>query len=460
MSHRILVVDDDRDMCEELARGLTALGHVVTTRQDADTAFAFLESNDVDVVLTDLNMRGPNGLELCHRVVANRPNVPVILITGFGSMDTAVRAIRAGAFDFLTKPFTTEQLAVAVDRALAVGQLRDEVRRLRQEVDSLVNPAGMIGSSPVMLSLFQMVSRVAKTDTTVLITGPSGAGKELVAQAIHRQSKRAKGPFVAINCAALPEALLESELFGHTKGAFTDARESRRGLFVEASSGTLFLDEFGELPLGVQAKLLRALEERKVRPVGASLEVAVDVRIIVATNRDLEALVEERKFREDLYYRVNVVHIDVPPLQARGGDVLLLAQAFAVRLGERHGKKIRGISEGAAEKILAYAWPGNVRELQNAIERAVALTRFETIALEDLPPKIRESRASSLVSGDATDLVSLEELERRYIRQVMDLVSWNKSEATRILGVDRSTLYRKLERYSLTPPAPKSSPPL
>jgi DNA-binding NtrC family response regulator len=343
---------------------------------------------------------------------------------------------------------------LSIERAIAHRALGEEIKRLREEVQHARPIEDMAGASPAMRDIADLISRVAETDATVLVTGESGSGKELVARAIHSRSRRAGGPLVTINCAAMPETLLESELFGHTKGAFTDAKSARRGLLLEASGGTLFLDELGEMPIGMQAKLLRALEERKVRPVGGSAEVEFDARIVTATNRDLEALVEEKRFREDLFYRVNVVHIEVPPLRSRGNDVLLLAQIFLERFSERHGKRVSGYHKEVAERLLAYSWPGNVRELQNSMERAVALARFEQLTVEDLPPKIRDYRPNRIVfeSDDPAELVTIDDLERRYIQRVMEAVGWNKANATRVLGIDRSTLYRKLERYGITQP--------
>ena len=455
-SKRILVVDDDLDMCKELARMLTRRGFTPVTQQSADDAYALVIAEEFDVVVTDVNMRGMNGLELCDRIVQNRRDLPVIVVTGFGSMEAAIASIRAGAFDFLTKPFNAEQLVLAIERAIRHRALEDEVRRLRRDAAERRDFGEIIGESPAMLAVFDMIARVAATDATVLVTAESGAGKELVARAVHRESRRANGPLVAINCAAMPEALLESELFGHAKGAFTDAKTARRGLFVEASGGTLFLDEVGEMPLGMQAKLLRALEERKVRPVGGSGEVSFDARIVTATNRDLESLVAEKLFREDLFYRINVVHIEIPPLRSRGNDVLLLAQAFVARFAQRHGKQITGFTAELAARLVAYSWPGNVRELQNSIERAVALARFEELTVEDLPPKIRDYTPSHVLvaAADPSELVTLEEVERRYVERVMEAVAWNKTEATKVLGIDRSTLYRKLERYRLVAPGP------
>jgi two-component system response regulator HydG len=300
--------------------------------------------------------------------------------------------------------------------------------------------------------LYDQLARIADSEASVLITGESGTGKELVAKALHRRSRRADKPFVAVNCAALPDTLLESELFGHAKGAFTDAQAARKGLFVQAEGGTLLFDEIGEMPLAMQAKLLRALEEGKVRPVGGETEVSFDARIIAATNRDLESAVEEGRFREDLFFRVNVIHIELPPLRSRGTDTLLLAQHFLEQFAARSGKEVVGLSKPVAERLLAYTWPGNVRELRNAVERAVALARYDKLAVEDLPEKIRDYQSSQVfVAGtDPAELVPLEEVERRYILHVLDSVDGNKTLAARTLGLDRKTLYRKLQQYGAT----------
>jgi two-component system response regulator HydG len=295
----------------------------------------------------------------------------------------------------------------------------------------------------------ELVERIADSDASVLITGESGTGKEVVARALHRGGRRKDGPFVAINCAALPETLLESELFGHERGAFTDARAARSGLFVQANGGTLFLDEIGELPLPLQPKLLRALQERVVRPLGGEREIPFDVRLVAATNRDLDTAVHDGRFREDLYFRVNVIHVPLPPLRARGGDILLLAQTFVGAYGARSGKQVTGLSPQAAERLLAYAWPGNVRELENCIERAIALAQHDQILPDDLPEKIRDYRRSHVLvaSDDPAELVPLEEVERRYILRVLEAVGGNKSQAAQVLGLGRKTLYRKLEEY-------------
>jgi two-component system response regulator HydG len=308
-----------------------------------------------------------------------------------------------------------------------------------------------VGQSAAIRKVYDLVERVAESDVSVLITGESGTGKEVIAQALHRRSRRSHGPFVAINCTAMAESLLESELFGHVRGAFTDAREARTGLFAQAKGGTLFLDEIGDMPVTLQPKILRALQERRIRPVGGNAELPVDVRILAATNRDLEAAIEEKRFREDLYFRLNVIQIPLPPLRSRAGDVLPLAQHHLEAFAERAGKPIKGIAPAAAATLAAYAWPGNVRELQNCIERAVALARFEQIVVDDLPEKIRNYRPSHvLVAGDdPAELAPMEEVERRYIVRVLEAVRGNKAAAARILGFERKTLYRKLERWGL-----------
>jgi two-component system, NtrC family, response regulator AtoC len=446
---RILVVDDEADMCETIAADLSARGFQVTWRTSPEEAFLLLAQQEFDVVVTDLQMPGMSGVQLCERIVQNRPDIPVIVITAFGSMDTAIASIRAGAYDFLPKPFPFEQLAVTAERALRYRALQQEVRRLRLAVAETRSFQDLVGESPRMRELYDLVDRVAQTDSSVLVQGESGTGKELVARALHRRSARSEGPFVAINCAAMPEGLFESELFGHVKGAFTDARADRQGLFLQADGGTIFLDEVGELSPPLQSKLLRAIQERTIRPVGGDTEHPFDARIVAASNRDLETAIEEGRFREDLYFRLNVIKIAVPPLRARGTDVLVLAQHFLEHFAGRADRPVTGISAEAADKLSSYFWPGNVRELQNCIERAVALARYEKIVVEDLPEKIRDYQTSHVLiaSDDPADLVPMEEVERRYVLRVMSSVDGNKSQAAKILGYDRKTLYRRLERY-------------
>ena len=449
MNARVLIVDDERNMCELLEADLSTRGFDVTWRTSAAEALEVLAEAEFDVVLTDLKMPEIDGLELCGRIVANRPDVPVIVMTAFGSMETAIAAIRAGAYDFVTKPFEMDILALTLERAVKHGRLQDQVKVLSEAVKRAEGFGDLLGTSPAMQKLYDQLSRMADSETSILITGESGTGKEVVARSIHEQSSRRDGPFVVVNCAALPDTLLESELFGHAKGAFTDARTDRKGLFVQAERGTLFLDEIGEMPMTMQPKLLRALEENKIRPVGSEGEIATDVRIVTATNRDLETAIEEKRFREDLFYRINVFQVELPPLRARGTDVLLLSQHFVELFAAGSKREVVGISPAAAEKLVAYRWPGNVRELRNVIERAVALTRFDKLAVEDLPDKIRDYRSSQVYLGgsDPSELVPMEEMERRYILQVLDAVDGNKTVAAKTLGLDRKTLYRKLSQY-------------
>ena len=448
---RVLIVDDELEMGRMLVDGLRAKTYDASHCPSADEAFSLVMEGKVDLVATDLRMRGMNGIELCQRIAVNRPDVPVVVMTGFGTLDTAIETIRAGAFDFLTKPFGIDALVLVVERAISQRNLREEVKRLRIATHAHEPLEGLLGDSAPMQSVTELVHRVAESDTTTLVTGETGTGKELVARAIHNRSKRREGPFIAINCGAMPASLLESELFGHVKGAFTDARDNRTGLFVEANGGTLLLDEVGEMPLSMQVKLLRALETRTVRVVGSNVERPFDVRVVAATNRDLESAVEEQAFREDLLYRLNVIQVALPPLRARGNDVLALAQHFLHRFAQRGRKNVTGFLAAVAEKLLAYAWPGNVRELQNAMERAVALAEHEQIVVDDLPEKIRDYQPSHFLvtANDPEELVSMEEVERRYALRVLEAVGGNKSLATRILGWDRKTLYRRLERWGI-----------
>ena len=447
-SSGVLVVDDDREMCELAEASLAPRGYPVVWRSSSEEALAELETRDLAVLLADIHMDGMSGIELCREALAKRPDLLVIVMTGFGSLEHAVAAMRAGAYDFITKPVSMDAVALAVDRAMRHHAMSEELRRLRRRVETHELP-NMVGSSACMRRVAEVVDQVAESDTNVLITGESGTGKELVARALHERSGR-RGPFLAINCAAVPENLLESELFGHARGAFTDARSSRTGLFVEANQGTLFLDEIAEMPLGMQSKLLRALQERTVRPLGTAQEIPFDARIITASNRDIDKEVEEKRFRDDLYYRVNVVRIEVPPLRARGNDVLVLAQYFLERAAARSGKPVTRIGRLVAEQLASYDWPGNVRELENCMERAVALARFDEVTGEDLPAKIRDFQPTevAVLGDDPSELPPMDLVEERYVRRVLAAVGGNKTLAARILGFDRRTLYRKLARYN------------
>ena len=442
----VLVVDDDKEMCELVEAGLRQRNYSVTWRLTPVEALELLDHEDFAVLLVDVHMDGMGGLDLCRAALAKRPDLVAVVMTGFGTMEHAIGAMRAGAYDFITKPVSMDALALTIDRAAHYRAMSDELRRLRRRVVMHELP-NVIGSSGPMQRVADVVGRVAETTTNVLITGESGTGKELVARALHERSGR-RGPFLAINCAAVPENLLESELFGHARGAFTDARSARAGLFAEADQGTLFLDEIGELPLGMQPKILRALQERKARPIGSTQEVPFDVRIIAATNRDLEHEVEQKRFREDLYYRINVVRIDVPPLRVRGNDVLVLAQYFLERFATRSNKKVTRLGRLVADRLVNYDWPGNVRELENCMERAVALTSFDEITLDDLPTKLKDYRPTEVyaTSDDPKELPPMHVVEERYMRKVLAAVSGNKTLAAKVLGFDRRTLYRKLER--------------
>jgi DNA-binding NtrC family response regulator len=448
MSDHVLVVDDDQSMCEMIREDLIRRGFEVTWHTAAEPAFDALMQGTFNVVLTDLNMPGMDGIDLCHRIVENRPGIPVVVITAFGNLESAVAAIRAGAYDFVTKPIELEMLALTIERAVKHSALQEKVKILSEAVERTSRFDDLLGASRPMERLYEQMSRVADSNASVLITGESGTGKELVARSLHERSGRRAGPFVAINCAALPYNLLESELFGHKKGAFTDARSDRSGLFLQADGGTLLLDEIGDFPLVLQPKLLRALEAGVVRPVGGDRDVSFDVRVLASTNRDLQAAVDERRFREDLYFRVNVIQLDVPPLRSRGTDILLIAQHFLERFASESGKNVTGISEVVARKLLDYDWPGNVRELRNAIERAVILTRYDTLSVEDLPERLQSYSSSRMFVGgdDPSELLPMDVVEQRYIRHVLRVVGGNKALASRVLGFDRKTLYRKLER--------------
>jgi len=402
-----------------------------------------------DVVVTDLNLQQSSGIDLCLEIGKIRPGLPVIIITAFGSIETAISSVRAGAYDFITKPLEFDALALTLDRAVQHCRMREELTHLRKAVATTQGFGELIGQSAAMTEVFRLIERVAALSSSILIVGESGTGKELVARALHRLSEFGDGPFAAINCGAIPETLMESELFGHVKGAFTDAHSDRRGVFREADGGTLFLDEVGELPLSVQPKLLRAIQERKVRPVGGNREVGFETRIIAATNVDLEEAVKTKKFREDLYYRLNVIPIELPPLRSRGNDILLLAQHFVERFGKRKGQKVvQGFSPEVMECLLAYPWPGNIRELQNCIERAVAISQHEVLSLEDFPERIRhKDKHETMDVAEPATWFSMNELERRYILKVLEYVGGNKRRAAQILGFNRTTLYRKLQQY-------------
>jgi len=434
---RVLVVDNDTEMLALLRRHLETEGMAVVTAGGGKEAILALEDQDFDLILTDLVMDEVGGLDVLAAVQRSRPTTRVILMTAFGSLETAIEAIRQGAYDYLTKPFKLAEVTLAVERAVDDLRLRRENQRLRAEVERQQGFDRLLGRSRAMQAVLDQARAVAESDASVLLLGESGTGKELVAQALHWHSARRSGPFVPVNCAAVPETLLESELFGHEKGAFTGAQQKRAGLFAQAHRGTLFLDEIGDLPLVLQVKLLRAIQDKAVRPVGGTQALHLDLRLITATNRDLATLVQQGKFREDLYYRLAVIPIRLPALRERPEDIPLLAEHFLRLAAARTGKTRTGFDEDAAAWLLAHRWPGNVRELENLVERAAVLARGPVIALADLHTEF------SVAPGASSLRPTLDEMAEQYIQRVLDEVHGNKDAAAKILGVSVRTLQRR-----------------
>jgi len=448
MKH-ILVVDDDRDSCELLREIFCAEGWHVDTALSPTQAFSVANKETIDLVVSDINLEAnQSGLDLLRDL---RAQCPVILVTGFGTLDSAVEAAREGAWDFISKPFKVQEVVAIARRALEQDRNSSNAERRAEQLSGPYEQGGLLGRSPVMIGLYKEIARVAPTRSTILITGESGAGKELVARSIHQHSTRSSGSFVAVNCGALTETLLEAELFGHVRGAFTGAVGDRKGLWEEAAGGTLFLDEVGETSPAFQVKLLRALQEGEIRRVGASRTTQVDARILAATNRNLEQDVKAGKFREDLFYRLSVVTLRVPALKERRTDIPLLAERFLATVLDREGHKHLTLSEETIRTLVAYNWPGNVRELESAIEYAVLHARGHAIAPEDLPEKLQSAQvrtaARAPLSALFEDLPPLDELERRYLLYILDIAGGNRTRAAEILGIDRRTLYRMIERY-------------
>jgi DNA-binding NtrC family response regulator len=447
---RILIVDDELSMREMLAILLKKEGHDVRTAGSRAEAAQTLGAGMVDLVLTDVKLPDGDGLEILRHVKAAAPATPVVVMTAYGTSEMAVAARKLGAEAYILKPFDVDELRIVVRDALANRSLREENVRLKREVGQAYGLDRVIGVSEVMASLFEMVRAIAPTSSTVLITGESGTGKELVARAIHGLSGRADGPFVSVNCGALTETLLESELFGYVKGAFTDARQSKKGLFEAASGGTLFLDEVGETSLAMQVRLLRALQERKIRRVGGTDEIDVDVRVISATNAPLEELVQQKRFREDLFYRLQVIPVRTPPLRERREDIPLLAEHFTVRFARQMGKRVAKVSEEAMALLKAFAWPGNVRQLENVIERAVALEATEAVLPERLPESIRlPERSESLPAiGDGFNLDAfLLSVEARFLHQALERTAGDRAEAARLLGISSRSLRYLIQKH-------------
>lgn len=450
---RILVVEDDPEMCRFLAELLTEEGHTVETAYDGPSALEQVKHAGFDITITDLMMPGMKGTELVQQLKGMDPDTLVIVITAFGSIESAVELMRAGAFTYLTKPFRTDEILLNVSRALEQRGLRRELQRLRKEVQVHYGLENIVGKSAKMQDLFDMVKHIKDLPANVLISSESGTGKELVARAIHYNSIRARHPFVPVNCAAIPETLLESELFGYIRGAFTDAKKDRRGLFQEADGGTLFLDEISEIPLNLQAKLLRVIEDKEVRPLGATRAERVDARILAATNQNLEELVRQGRFRHDLFYRLNVIGLQICPLRERTEDIPLLVEHFIRKFAVNAKRKIAGITTEALNALLSYPWPGNVRELEHVIERSVLLGKEETITTNDLPPHLLDEKNKQVLLDDAVShRYTLRELEQAYTSKVLEETNGNKTEAAAILGIDRTTLYRKLEEVKTKEP--------
>jgi DNA-binding NtrC family response regulator len=445
----ILVVDDDKNTRDGLQRALQR-HYAVRTAESAEAALALLtQEPPVDVMLSDLRMPGTDGLGLLRRVNAQYPQTVCILLTAYGSVEAAVEAMKQGAYDFLTKPINLDHLDMLVARAIRSRDLEKKVETLETQLNEKFGMENIIGESSAMKQVFEVIQQTAPTQASVLIQGPSGTGKELVAQAIHRLSTRAKGPFVAVHCAALSTTLLESELFGHEKGAFTGAATQRRGRFEMADGGTLFLDEISEIDQPLQVKLLRVLEERTFERVGGEETLEVDIRVIAATNRDLRAYVDQGKFREDLFFRLNVVDIQLPPLAERLGDIPLLADRFLKEYCERNSKRIDGLTPDAVSLLAAYAWPGNVRELRNTIEKMVVLSRTERLSARDVPANIRDAVKghAALHRAPLLTVGSLADTERRKIMAVLEKNEGNRTRAAQELGISRRTLHRKLRDY-------------
>ena len=441
---KVLVVEDEELMRNILRTLLEDEGYQVFTADSADAALQIFPENAIDVTVTDIKMAGLDGLRLLDRIKSIDEHALVIVMTAFSSVDSAVAALRKGAYDYITKPFVNEDLLQTVRNAIRNRELFAENRALRRELNRQLNHSDIIGTSERIREICDLVAKVASTNAAVLIQGESGTGKELIARSIHFNSSRSSKPFLAVNCGALPESLLESELFGHTKGAFTGAASEKKGLFRSADGGTIFLDEIGEMPPPLQVRLLRALQEYEVTPVGASVPVKFDARIIAATNRDLEKEVEAGNFREDLFYRLNVIEMTLPPLRERRADIPALVRHFLSRSAERQSTVEKPISDDAMAALRSYEWPGNVRELENAVERASILSGDE-IRAEDLSPRIRRSAGGGEYSENVR--ASLEEVERRYVLETLESTGHDKVAAAKILGIDLSTLYRKLKRY-------------
>ena len=454
-SPKILVVDDEPGIRELLSIMLSSEGYDVSTARDYNTALTKFQQNDFDIIIADIMMPGKSGIDLMKAIREKDPDIPIIIITAYASINSAIEALRLDAFDYITKPFSVDQIKFIIKRALDVRKLKVENRLLKQKLTKTEAIDGFIGTSKSAQKIRELVKKIAQTESTVLITGESGTGKEIIARAIHELSPRSGGPFVSINCAAVPETLLESELFGYKKGAFTGATKDKIGLFAAADGGTFFLDEVAEMPLPIQAKLLRILETYEFVPLGSTTPVKVDIRLVAATNKNLKELVDQNRFRADLYYRLNVIHIHIPPLRERREDILPIAYSILERVALKRNEPIKKLSDEAKELILNAPWEGNVRELENVLERAAILCDDEVITPEHLPEYIVEEVSAQgqkpfeAIFENVDDIKSLEEMEKAYIFYTLARTNWNKALAAEKLGIDLSTLYRKIDRYGI-----------
>lgn len=451
MTERILIVDDDDALRESLEMILASEGYLVSTAEHGEAALARVDELPIDVVLCDVRMPGLDGFELLPQIARKLPGVPIVMMSAYGTADLAIEAMKLGAYDYVAKPFQPSEVLLTLRKARERERLRRDNEQLKRDVTRAVGDRPIIAASSVMIELLEMVERTAAFKTTALLVGESGTGKEVMARAIHSQSPRRNEPFVAVNCGAIPEHLLESELFGHAKGAFTGASRARRGLFSEADGGTFFLDEVAELPLSLQVKLLRVLQEEEVRPVGDNKSVAIDVRVIAATSRNLEAAIAEGTFRKDLFYRLNVMQLAIPPLRDRREDISLLCDHFLAHFRESLGKPVRSIADDALERLINYSWPGNVRELQNVIERSVILTDGDRIGLSHLPTNIVEAAAGG--SASASKGFGMRRARRRFeidlIRRALRETDGNRTHAAKLLEISHRALLYKLKDYGI-----------
>lgn len=449
MTGKILVVDDEQSMCEFMEIMLKKEGYIVATSVSSREAIQMAATENYDLIIADLMMPEMSGLELLKKVKRARPGQDFLVMTAFASVDTAIEAMKEGALDYITKPFKVDEIKLVIEKSVSRKKLKEENKQLKEQLKKDFSFDNFIGQSEEIAKLKKLADRVSSTDSTVLLRGESGVGKDLIAKAVHAASDRANGPFVTINCAALPETLLESELFGYKKGAFTGAIKDKDGLFKVADGGTFFLDEIGNTSPAIQVKLLRVLEDKIITPVGDTKPIEVDVRLIAATNADLEADVKAGRFREDLFYRLNVIPIYIPPLRERADDIPILANHFINLYTQRSGTGPKFLTPEALEALQKYYWPGNVRELENCIERAVLLSRTDNIELDDFPRKITERREPTLVSEDKQETPTLESIEKAYIYYIMNQTRGKKAHAAKLLGINNSTLYRKLQRYNI-----------